>query len=80
MDIVYSTDSRTDYFTYEKRVGAVRTRRCIDGVVTGCGKCVGYCSFDGHPGYLTEEHRRKHNCLGKGCFYYFEKPKVKYTH
>jgi len=49
-------------------------RTCINGRVTGCGKCVGYCQYEGHPGYLTEQLRREHKCLEKECFYYLQKP------
>lgn len=48
-------------------------RRCIDGKITGCGKCVGYCNYDGHPGYLTKELRKEHDCIKKGCNYYISK-------
>ncbi len=50
-------------------------RRCIDGKSTNCSGCVGFCQYSGHPGYLTKELRRKHDCLNKNCFYY--KPKEK---
>jgi len=49
-------------------------RTCINGRTTGCGKCVGYCQYDGHPGYLTELLRKKHNCIEKECFHYIPKP------
>lgn len=49
-------------------------RICINGKVVGCGKCVGYCQYEGHAGYLTEKLRKKHECLEKGCFYYAPKP------
>lgn len=54
-------------------------RRCIDGTRVGCSRCVGYCRFEGHPGYLTAEHRQCHDCIGKGCRYYVEKPKKQRT-
>ena len=49
-------------------------RTCINGRTTGCGKCVGYCQYEGHPGYLTEQLRKEHGCLEKECFYYISKP------
>lgn len=67
-----------DYLYYEKQENSSHNRRCIDGHITGCGKCVGYCQYVGHSGYLTQELRRKHDCLGKGCFYYL--PKIKQKH
>ena len=48
-------------------------RRCINGKITGCGNCVGYCNYSGHPGYLTKELRKNHNCIKKGCNYYIPK-------
>lgn len=52
------------------------TRNCnrtISGVIVGCARCVGYCHFSGHPGFLTEKQRKQHNCLGKACNYYVAK-------
>lgn len=55
--------------------------RCIDGSVHGCSKCVGYCSYDGHSGFLTAEQQAGHQCIEKGCFYYHPKPATpKRTH
>ena len=36
-------------------------------------RCVGYCEFDGHSGYLTEKLRNRHDCLQKNCRYYVPK-------
>ncbi len=49
-------------------------RRTIDGSNTGCSSCVGYCQYSGHPGFLTKEQRKKHNCINKECYYYSAKP------
>ena len=51
------------------------TRRCINGKTIGCNKCVGYCQYEGHPGFLTKEQRQQHDCIGKECRYYVAKPK-----
>lgn len=67
-----------DYLYFEKEEKSSHNRRCIDGHITGCGKCVGYCQYAGHSGFLTQELRREHDCLGKGCFYYL--PKIKQKH
>lgn len=72
INIVYSTDSRSKPFDNNS---SPHRRRCIDGSVTGYGKCVGYCDFDGHPGYLTKELRKDHQCLAKECRYYLQKAK-----
>ena len=63
------------YSDCERSYGEGHNRRCIDGRMTGSGKCVGYCRYDGHPGFLTREQRKEHNCIQKECFYYL--PKVK---
>lgn len=51
--------------------------RCIDGSLHGCGRCVGYCAYDGHAGFLTAELQDKHRCIEKGCFYHSSKPKAR---
>lgn len=51
------------------------SQRCIDGRIVGRNKCVGYCEYDGHRGFLTQELRKEHNCIKKGCvFYVSQKP------
>lgn len=72
--LVYSTD-KNRYSQYEKRSPSKYTRKCIDGTITGCGNCVGYCQYNQHPGFLTADMRKEHNCVGKGCDYYVAKPK-----
>ena len=52
------------------------TRRCIDGSHTGCNRCVGYCTYYEHRGFLTKELRKQHDCLKKGCRYYVNKEKL----
>lgn len=64
-----------DYSYYENKNGSKYDRRCIDGRITGCGNCVGYCQYSEHSGFLTIEQRKEHNCIGKGCFHYL--PKIK---
>ena len=70
--VVYSTE-RSGYHMFENKNSP--QRRCIDGKITGSNKCVGYCRYIGHPGFLTEKHRKEHDCLGKGCRYYASKEK-----
>ena len=43
--------------------------------IHGCGKCVGYCAYKGHEGYLTSELRKQHNCLEKECYHYVKREK-----
>lgn len=65
-----------DYFYYNSKQNHTHDRRTIDGTITGCGKCVGYCQFSEHSGFLTKEQRKEHNCIGKECHYYLSKPKA----
>ena len=52
--------------------------RCIDGTITGSNKCVGFCDYYGHRGFLTKETRKKHDCLKKECAYYVAKKEYLY--
>lgn len=47
---------------------------CIDGTLHGCSKCVGFCTCEHHPGFLTAQHERDHQCKEKQCFYHHPKP------
>jgi len=72
--LCYSTEGKkSEYERIEAQYRSPHTRRCIDGSITGCGNCVGYCKFEQHPGFLTREQRMQHNCLNKGCHYYVAK-------
>lgn len=71
--VCYSTETDV-YGQYERKSPTKYNRKCIDGSITGCGNCVGYCQYKEHPGFLTAEQRAKHDCLKKGCFYYIPKP------
>lgn len=64
------------YTYYDSRYPNTYSRRCIDGSTVGCNKCVGYCQYEGHEGFLTEKHRKAHDCLGKECFHYLPKPRA----
>ena len=69
-EILYTVE----YSAYpNKSMGTPHHRRCINGKTTGCGNCVGYCKYNGHPGYLTRELRKQHDCVKKGCNYYIPK-------
>lgn len=62
------------YENVEKKYGLKNhTRKCIDGKITSCGNCVGYCMYCEHSGFLTKELRKEHNCIGKQCHHYIEK-------
>ena len=53
------------------------SRRCIDGSIVGLTKCVGYCRYKGHMGFLTKKLRQQHNCIKKECVFYVPKTTVK---
>ncbi len=67
------------YMKYESKCNLNNNRRCIDGKITGSNKCVGYCTYIEHEGFLTDELRCKHDCMNKECNYYIPKPKKKST-
>lgn len=69
----------SEYEMFECRHGDSKVRKCINGRNTGCGNCVGFCKFAGHPGYLTQDLRREHDCLNKHCHYYLPKPQRQRT-
>ena len=77
--VVYICEPRGDGSLYqlaERKFGDSHDRRLIDGTITSCGKCVGYCMFQDHPGFLTKQQRQAHNCITKQCMYYAAKPKA----
>lgn len=69
---VYSFENRYSHF--EKHSPSQHNRISIDGRVVGSNKCVGYCRYEQHAGFLTREQRKRHNCLNKQCHYYIPKP------
>lgn len=75
MENIFYSSSENGYAGYEKGSPSAYARRSITGAVVGCSKCVGYCKYYGHPGFLTKEQRRQHDCLNKDCNYYVEKQK-----
>lgn len=64
-----------DYAYYDNKSDSKYDRRCIDGKITGCGNCVGYCQYSEHSGFLTIKQRKEHNCIAKSCYHYL--PKIK---
>ncbi len=74
MATISYTGAYEEYQKMEEKYGQGHNRKCIDKKITGCGKCVGYCKYAGHPGFLTESLRASHDCITKGCMYYLPKP------
>ena len=72
-NLIYEIDGNS-YVQHEKQSNSRINRRCIDGSLTGCGNCVGYCQYQEHPGFLTQQLRKKHHCINKQCRYYLPKP------
>lgn len=73
-NLIYTSEKNL-YVQYEHESGSRLNRRCIDGSITGCGNCVGYCQFHEHPGFLTQKQRQEHDCIIKKCHYYIPKPR-----
>lgn len=65
----------SEYAFYDSHSLSKYNRIAIDGTVVGCSRCVGYCKYDMHPGFLTEKMRKAHHCIEKGCNYYLQKDK-----
>ena len=74
MDVVIYSSFENRFSPFEKSF-INHTGKCIDGRITGSNKCIGYCQYEGHPGFLTKELRKEHNCVKKGCYHYIQKPK-----
>ena len=77
-NLIYTTETNL-YLQYENQSQSKINRRCIDGSLTGCGNCVGYCQYREHPGFLTQKQRAEHDCLNKQCHYYLPKPQRQRT-
>ena len=77
-NVVYTTEMNK-YAFFEKGSPSAFTRVCIDGHITGSNKCVGYCQYQEHSGFLTTELLVQHDCIKKGCDYFIAKPKYKDT-
>lgn len=71
-NVVFSTEIDR-YAFFEKKSPYNYTRRCIDNSITGSNKCVGYCQYDGHPGFLTKDLLKQHNCIEKECYHFVKK-------
>ena len=63
----------SEYAYYDRYSKSKYNRIAINGKVVGCSRCVGYCKYDIHPGFLTLEMRKEHRCIEKGCNYYLPK-------
>ncbi|MBR4858017.1 MAG: hypothetical protein IKU08_02390 [Clostridia bacterium] len=74
-DFVIYTTTENKFEFYEKNSPSKYTRISINGSIVGCNNCVGYCMFSGHPGFVTKEQRKEHDCIRKNCYYYIPKPK-----
>ncbi len=72
-EIYYSASAET-YQKYIEKSPSKHEMKCIDGRITGCGKCVAYCQYIGHNGFLTEKLMKSHKCIEKKCDYFVVKP------
>ena len=64
-----------DYRFFDMQCKDKFNRRLIDGQITGCGNCDGYCQYSGHSGFLNKKQIEQHKCVEKGCFYFLQKQK-----
>lgn len=51
--------------------------RCIDGALHGQSKCVGFCAYEYHSGFLTAKQEHEHRCRERNCIHHHPKPFVK---
>lgn len=51
--------------------------RCIDGTLHGQSKCVGFCAYEYHRGFLTVQQERAHQCRERSCIHHHPKPPAK---
>ena len=63
------------YAEMEERYGRGHDRKCINKKYTASCKCIGYCMYEWHPGFVTHELMKKHNCLERDCKHFLAKPK-----
>lgn len=70
MDSIIYKNLDDRYTTFEKNSPTKFTHRCIDNSITGCNKCVGYCEYRGHPGFLTRNLIRQYDCINKYMAFY----------
>ncbi len=68
-----------DYAYFDGLHSNPHRRRCIDGSITGSGKCIGYCQFSEHLGFLTESLCKKHQCIEKDCHHFLPKQHQSHT-
>ena len=71
-DIIY-TSTPNKYDEYIDSLSINHTVKTIDGRKASSSKCIGYCSYHGHPGFITKEQRMHHNCTKNQCDYYIAK-------
>lgn len=71
----FSSSHYEQYAMLEEKHGRGHERRCINGKITGCGKCVGFCTYEVHPGFLTEDLKSKHRCDSRECRFFLPKPR-----
>ncbi len=71
--IIYSTENRVSYFCSND---SPYIKPCIDGSMAGSQKCVAFCKFCGHPGFLTKGLRKRRDCIWKKCRYYVPKDEL----
>lgn len=62
------------YADMENRYGSGHTRITINNKITASSKCRGFCGYERHPGFLTEQDMIIHQCTEKDCRFLLPKP------
>lgn len=78
MSWINAGKDRTRYELYskmEQRYGAGHHRITIRRKTTASSKCMGFCFYESHPGFLTEQDMAVHRCCERACRYFLPKPR-----
>ncbi len=70
------TDDTNSYGYYLEHYGTKYEKPAFNGKTVGTNKCVGFCRYNGHRGFITKDLRKQHNCCKKGCAFYVPKSKA----
>ncbi|MBR3431358.1 MAG: hypothetical protein IKG87_14795 [Clostridia bacterium] len=63
------------YSQMEERYGRGHQRITIRRKVTASSKCRGFCFYDYHPGFLTDQEMANRHCEERNCEYFLPKPR-----
>ena len=78
MSWIYAGTDEMRYELYaemEKRYGHGHELKTLERKFTASSKCIGFCLYDRHPGFVTTTIMQAHHCWERDCLYFLEKPK-----